>query len=466
MCLTVIGKNDDVVRPWRVAARAVDARELLVELPQRLERVRTLEPRVVRDLVVAREGRVHRRAALHQVREDAEHDEVADDHAHRGSDERVDPAAMTARLHVAADRAQRRDPLQDDLPEEQDERAGDVVRVREERAVTRVRPFLHLHAADRQDQVVGLARKQVPATGAAVAKQPVTREAALDLGAVSRRRARHDGAALLLDPAEGRDVVVRAQQDPCLARAGLRREVGLPFQEAVGPVRKPARHRRRVPVAHRPLEHGLRETVDLEEDDSRDVRLDALSRASRDALDDADHVRVVVIRPGHDFERGGDRRDDERCDDPRPESAYFDRALRERVDDTEHDGVEKKEQEKRRRDRVREPNRRHEWGESRIEGTDQQRCQQRIPEVPDVEPREDSGCEKDACSADEERQEQPRGAQRRPHIGPEGPVAVRRGTVFGQRHGWTLTLARAKWPPYPMFPVTRVKRPRTPTVRR
>ena len=42
--LTVIGKDDDVVRPWRVAARPVDARELLVELPQRLERVRPLEP--------------------------------------------------------------------------------------------------------------------------------------------------------------------------------------------------------------------------------------------------------------------------------------------------------------------------------------------------------------------------------------------------------------------------------------
>ena len=61
--LPVVGKNDDVVRSRCVAPRPVDARELLVELPKRFERVRTLEPRVVRDLVVAREGRVHRRHA-------------------------------------------------------------------------------------------------------------------------------------------------------------------------------------------------------------------------------------------------------------------------------------------------------------------------------------------------------------------------------------------------------------------
>ena len=108
-------------------------------------------------------------APLHQVGEDAEHDEVADDHAHRGADERVDAAPVTPRLHVAADRAERGDPLQDDLPEEQDERPGDVVRVREERAVARVRPLLGLHAADGQDHVVRLPRKQVPATRAAVA---------------------------------------------------------------------------------------------------------------------------------------------------------------------------------------------------------------------------------------------------------------------------------------------------------
>ena len=193
-----------------------------------------------------------------------------------------------------------------------------LIRVREERAVARVWALLGLHAADGEDQVIGLAREEVSAARAAVPEQAVAGEAALDLGAVGRRRARHDAAALLLDPAKGRDVVVRAQQDPCLAGAGLRGEVGLPFDEAVRPVRDPARHRRRVAVPHRPLDHGLeRARRSRGSDPGTSVSMRSPDRPG-DPLDDPNHVRVVVVRPGHDFEHGGDRRDDERSDDPRP----------------------------------------------------------------------------------------------------------------------------------------------------
>ena len=122
LCLAMVGEDDDLVRPRCVAASPVDARELLVELPQRLERVGPFEPGVMGDLVVAREGRVDRRPTLHEVRQDAEDDQVADDDAHRAAQERIDAAPMTAWLHVAADRAQGGDPLEDDLPEEEDER--------------------------------------------------------------------------------------------------------------------------------------------------------------------------------------------------------------------------------------------------------------------------------------------------------------------------------------------------------
>ena len=79
----MVGEHDDLVRPGRVPARPFDVAELLVELAQGLHRVGALEPGVVRDLVVARERRVDRRAPAHHVREDAEHDQVAHDHAHR-----------------------------------------------------------------------------------------------------------------------------------------------------------------------------------------------------------------------------------------------------------------------------------------------------------------------------------------------------------------------------------------------
>src|SRR5213079_2094444 len=110
--LAVIGEDDDLVGPRRVWARAVDARELLVELAQRLERVGALEARMVRDLVVARERRVHRGTPHHHVREDGVDDQVADEDAHRGTHEGIEAAAVAARTDVAALRAPGRRPLE------------------------------------------------------------------------------------------------------------------------------------------------------------------------------------------------------------------------------------------------------------------------------------------------------------------------------------------------------------------
>ena len=166
--LTVVGEDDDLVRTGRVAARAVDAPELLVELPQRLERVRALEPGVVGDLVIARERRVHRGPAAHHVAEHAVDDQVAHDHAHRRAHERVEAASVASRLHVAADGAQSGRPLEDHLPREEHEHACDVEAVGEERAVAGVCLLLLLHPAHGQDHVVRLAREQVAATCASV----------------------------------------------------------------------------------------------------------------------------------------------------------------------------------------------------------------------------------------------------------------------------------------------------------
>ena len=270
--LAVVGEDDDLVRPGRVPPRALDAPELLVELAQRLEGVGALEPGVVGDLVVAREGRVDGGAPAHHVGQDAEHDQVAHDHAHRPAQQRVDPAAVAARLDVAAAGADRRGPLQQDLPDEQHERARDVEAVREEGAVAGVRTLLGLDPADGQDHLVGIAREQVAAAGAAVGQQAGARgAAALDLGAVGRRGAGHHRPRLLLDPAERGDVLVRAEQDAGLAGAGLGGEVRLPFGEAVAILGDPARHVRGVAVAHRAAQHGQCEAVDLEEHDPRHV---------------------------------------------------------------------------------------------------------------------------------------------------------------------------------------------------
>ena len=83
---------------------------------------------------------------------------------------------------------------------------------------------------------------------------------------------RHHRPRLLLDPAKGGDVVVRAEQDPRLARPGLGREVGLPLDEPCVSLGEPARHVRGAAVAHRAAQHRQREPVDLEEEDPRHVR--------------------------------------------------------------------------------------------------------------------------------------------------------------------------------------------------
>ena len=255
--------------------------------------------------------------------------------------QRVVAAAVAARLHVAALRAARRRDLERDLPEREHEHARHVEAVREERAVARVRALLGVHPADREDHVVGLAGEEVAAARATVAQQAVARVTTLDLGAVGRRRARHRRRRLLLDPAERRNVLVRAEQDAGLRGAGLRREVGLPLGQRVASVLEPAGHVRRVAVAHRPLQHGQREAVDLEVDDPRRVGLDPLARALRDPLDHPQRVGVVVVRPEDDVEHDGHGRRDEGDAESRPERVDLEVAVRDPVGREEHQRIER-----------------------------------------------------------------------------------------------------------------------------
>ena len=183
----------------------------------------------------------------------------------------------------------------------------DVEAVGVEGAVTGVGALLRLGPADRQDRLVGLAREQVPPAGAAAGQQPpAARVAALDLGAVGGRRAGHEPPALLLHPAEGRDVVVRAEQDARLAGAGLRGEVGLPLDQAVGVLGEPARHLRGAAVAHRPAQDGEGEAVDLQEDDAGHRGAGRARGPGRDALDDPEVVGVVVVGAEDDLQHHAD----------------------------------------------------------------------------------------------------------------------------------------------------------------
>ena len=390
--LAVVGEHDDLVGARSEPPRPGDAVELLVELAQGLHRVRPLQARVVRDLVVAREGGVDRGAAPHHVGQHAVDDQVADDHAHRRAQERVDAAAVPAGPDVAPGRADRRRPLQQHLPAEQDQGPGDVEAVGEERPVAGVRPLLRRHAADREDRLLGFAGEQVAAARAAVGEQAgAVRVPALDLRAVVRRRAGDEGPALLLHPAEGRDVVVGAEQDARLAGAGLRGEVGLPLGQAIAVLRQPPRHRRRAAVAHGVAQHRQRQPVDLEEEDPRFVGAGQRALTARHPLHDAQGVGVLVVGPDQHLEHQGDDRHRQRDQQRIPQRIDPDEAGKDVAGQLQQQRVDEQHRHEAERQGQRQPQRGHQRRQDGVQHRDQRRHQEGASKRADAHSRHQPG---------------------------------------------------------------------------
>src|SRR5207247_10025011 len=134
-------------------------------------------------------------------------------------------ATMARRSNVATCATRRGDHLEDHLPGEEDQEARDIEPVRKERAVARICPLLVADPADGQDQVLRFTGQKVPATRTPTPQQAHARRVAtLDLGTVVRLGAGHGSPGLLFDPAKGRYVLVRAQEDAGLACSCLRRQ--------------------------------------------------------------------------------------------------------------------------------------------------------------------------------------------------------------------------------------------------
>ena len=242
--------------------------------------------------------------------------------------------------------------------------------------------------------MVGVAREQVAAARAAVREQALAgREPALDLGAVGRPGAGDQPCRLLLDPAEGGDVVVRAEQDPRLARARLRGEVGLPLEQPVRALGRPAREHGRVAVAHRPLQDGQRQAVDLEEDDAGGVGLDAVVRALRDALDHAQRVDLAAVHAEdgleHDRDGGGDERHQERP----AEARDVDRRGVEVRGGDQDQRVEHEHEQEVDDQRVGQAQRRHERRQHGRQRADEERDDEGVAEVRDRDVRDERRCD-------------------------------------------------------------------------
>ena len=92
-------------------------------------------------------------------------------------------------------------------------------------------------------------------------------------------------------------------------------------RQLVAPLGHPARHVRRVAVAHRPPQHRQREPVDLEEDDARRVRARGAALSLRDPADDLQRVRVVVVRSEDDGEHDAHGRSTSAASNAQPKSS-------------------------------------------------------------------------------------------------------------------------------------------------
>ena len=249
--------------------------------------------------------------------------------------------------------------------------------------------------------------------------------ATFDLGTIGRRRAGHQPCGLLLDPAKRGDVVVRTEQDARLARSGLGREIGLPLDEMVRAALNPAREYRRVAVAHRPLQHGPGEAVDLEKDDPGNISPGLLSGVPRDALDDPEGVGVVVVRPEDNLQHDGHRRGKQGGDQRPPERVDVDRARRYARRDLEHQRIEQEHEHESRDEGEREPQCCDHRRQQRVQDRDQSRGDDRPAEAGDMDSGHDERRHQQRRARDQPREDQTKRPDPRASWRPRGHLAVR-----------------------------------------
>ena len=121
-------------------------------------------------------------------------------------------------------------------------------------------------------------------------------------------------------------------------------------------------------VAHRPLEHGQGEAVDLQEDDSPAFGDLALARAPGDPLRHAQRVDVVVVRAEDRREDDAGRRGDHGDAQRRPERVDLHEAGR--IGREQHQRVEDEHEHEAEQEHEREAEGRHERREHGVEDRD------------------------------------------------------------------------------------------------
>ena len=226
--LAVVRQDHEVVRPRRVLRGPGQAAQRAIHAVERLQALRTRGAAVMGDLVIVGIGDVDRVRATehlldHQAGHQRPHDDVGD-----GAQQRIREAA---RVEPWRDTGQTRaaclEQFLGHLGNAQHDGVDEAVRTQEEAEVAAAgaQALARIgHRAQRQVRARRAAREQVTDARSVITQQ--SRVARLDQTLLERFRVRgavrheHRLRSLVI-PAEGRDVVVVAEQDACLAGRGL-----------------------------------------------------------------------------------------------------------------------------------------------------------------------------------------------------------------------------------------------------
>src|SRR5262245_38891926 len=100
LTLPMVRENDEVVGAWRACRRAFERREELIQRRQCFERIGAVDPRVMRDLVVAEQRCVDRREAVEHISDERESRRFLQEYGAPGPNQRVAEGTPDAWLHV------------------------------------------------------------------------------------------------------------------------------------------------------------------------------------------------------------------------------------------------------------------------------------------------------------------------------------------------------------------------------
>src|SRR5699024_9674042 len=135
VALSMIRKDDEVIRTRRGCGDALETTDIAVDIPQHTKRIATGDPGMMRHFVIGDVGRVDRGDTAHDVPRNGEGAELPEQAGRRGADQGINPEPSHPRSLVTHDLPYRGGQLADEIGEKEGQCASDVVEIRVEKEI-------------------------------------------------------------------------------------------------------------------------------------------------------------------------------------------------------------------------------------------------------------------------------------------------------------------------------------------